>query len=367
MTAQQALLALNSVPDCGPVIINRLLNHFHEPWQILSAPVKELVRVEGIGRRIAENIVNWNRSFSIGDELEKIKQHGAQFITILDQSYPQNLKTIYDPPVVLYVQGELLPADKNAIAIVGTRRATNYGRESAAKLARQLSSAGITVVSGLARGIDTAAHRAALEAGGRTIAVLGCGLANFYPPENRDLAQSIVESGAVISEFPMAVPPQGSNFPQRNRIISGLSLGVVMAEAPKKSGALLTAAQALDQNRHVFTIPGRIDMPSFSGNHQLLKQGARLVESVDDILEEFEFLFPEEKAKIYNPDREKAAEAALSDEEKAVYQTLSMQELNIENIIQQTGFPAHTVSTILLQLELKKLAKQLPGKQFVKH
>ena len=169
-----------------------------------------------------------------------------------------------------------------------------------------------------------------------------------------------------MSEFPMDVAPQASNFPQRNRIISGLSLGILIAEAPKRSGALLTANQALDQNRHVFTIPGRIDMPSFSGNHYLLKQGARLVESIDDILDEFEFLFPGEKAKMFNPDREKTVEANLTDEEKAVYEILSIQEVGIEDIIAQTGLPAHTVSTILLHLELKKLARQLPGKQFVK-
>jgi DNA processing protein len=366
MTPREALLALNSVPDCGPITIRKLLDHFQSPVDILSAPINKLTRVNGIGERIAGNIVNWHQTFSIEDELKKIEKHSIEFITILDEEYPVNLKAIYDPPIILYIKGTLVPSDKNAIGVVGTRRATNYGRESAAKLSRQLAQAGVTIVSGLARGIDTAAHRATIEAGGRTIAVLGCGLSQMYPPENKEIANQVAQSGAVISEFPMDVSPQASHFPRRNRVVSGLSLGVLIAEAPKRSGALLTANQALDQNRHVFAVPGRIDMPSFSGNHYLLKQGAQLVESVDDILDEFEFLFPSEKAKIFNVDREKTVEANLTDEEKAVYKLLSLQEVGIENIIDQTGLPAHTVSTTLLHLELKKLARQLPGKQFVK-
>ena len=366
MKPTETLLILNSVPDCGPVKIARLLNHFQKPEDILSAPRSELKKVRGISDRIANNIVNWHNTFSLDAELAEIEKQCIKVITILDPDYPENLKQIYDPPIVLYLKGNFAASDKNAIAIVGTRRPTNYGRESSGKLARQLAANGVTIVSGLARGIDAAAHRAALEAKGRTIAVLGSGLGQIYPPENADIAEMISDSGAVISEFPMDVPPLGPNFPQRNRIISGLSLGVLVAEAPRRSGAIITAHQALEQNRHVFTIPGRIDMPSFSGNHYLLKQGAKLVEGIDDILGEFEFLFPEMKAQIFGPEREDALMAALSDEERQVYQLLSVEETSIEDIIDRTEMSSAVTSTVLLSLEMKKLVRQLPGKQFAR-
>ena len=290
----------------------------------------------------------------------------ARKINIGTNEYPENLRNIKSPPGEIYVNGDILPSDVNAVAIVGTRRATYYGLEQCEKLSYDLAIRGITVVSGMARGIDSAAHRGALKAGGRTIAVLGSGHDNIYPPENRKLYNEIIKSGAVVSEFPMETAPHAANFPQRNRVISGLSLGVLVAEAPRNSGAIITAHQALDQNRNVYTIPGRIDMPSFSGNHYLLKQGAKLVEGVDDILSEFEFLFPEAKAQIFGPDREKAILAKLSSDEKKVYQLLSTEETGINDIGNKAKLPQGRVLHALLKLEMDKLVKQLPGKQFVR-
>ncbi|NQT23051.1 MAG: DNA-protecting protein DprA [Candidatus Omnitrophica bacterium] len=237
-------------------------------------------------KHIAKNLKTYSSANSLDKEIELIEKLGIKVITIDDKEYPSNLKHIYNPPKVLYVKGKIVPKDHYSIAVVGARKSSTYGRETAARLARELAEKSITVVSGMARGIDTYAHRGALESGGRTIAVLGCGINIIYPPENKSLMEEISKSGAVISEFPINTPPLRRNFPMRNRIISGLSFGVVVVEAAEKSGSLITASLALEQGREVFSVPGRVDTRLSRGTLALIKEGAKLVENVDDILEE---------------------------------------------------------------------------------
>lgn len=295
-------------------------------------------------------------------------------ITIDDAEYPRSLKNIYDPPKVLYVNGMLSEQDEMAVALVGSRRASQYGLEACEKLAYELALRGVTIVSGMARGIDSAGHRGALRANGRTIAVLGSGHGDIYPPENEKLYNEIVKSGAVISEFENDMPPLPANFPQRNRIISGLSLGVVVVEAARNSGALITASLALEQNREVFAVPGKISSHTSSGTNELIKDGARLVQSADDILEELSLveispLAGEGKGKkdksignmtkayIYN---------SLTDDERRVYKILSDEPLYIDEILDKAKLERSKVPKVLLNLELKRLIKELPGKQFVR-
>jgi DNA processing protein len=287
-------------------------------------------------------------------------------VTLFDEEYPSNLKEIYDPPLVLYVKGTLEGHDKYSVALVGSRRASNYGRETARRLAFDLCHNWFTVVSGLAHGIDSAAHDGALKAEGRTIAVIGSGLNNPYPPDSVDQMEKIAEQGAVISEYSMDTRPDRINFPIRNRIISGLSLGVVVVEAPERSGALITADHALGQNRLVFAVPGRIDAPTFKGNHKLLKQGAKLVESAEDILEEFDYLFP--KKEVFRGKFESAeiTQPRLEGAEERIFGVLDNEGTYIDEIIEQSGLTPTQVSAVLLQLEMKRLVRQLPGKLFVR-
>ena len=280
-----------------------------------------------------------------------------------DPQYPANLRYIYGPPPTLYIQGEIIPEDNIAIAIVGSRRGTYYGLRNAESLSFELAAKGITIISGLARGVDSAAHRGALKARGRTIAVLGSGLNVMYPPENKKLADKIMQNGAVVSEFPLDTPPYRQNFPRRNRIISGLSLGVVVIEAAQKSGALITANFALEQGREVFALPGNIDSFASAGTHDLIKQGAKLIESTKDIIEELEPLrfWGRQKAESkteFKPD--------LPEEERRIYDCLSSASLHIGEIMQKIDISYGRLLTCLLKLEHKKLVKELPGKVFVK-
>lgn len=366
MTELESLLILNGLPQLGTVRIQLLLKRFGSPENVLHAGAQELMRVPGIDRKISDSIVNWEKLVSVEEELKMAKEANVRILTFLDDEYPENLKQIYDPPIILYLKGTLLPQDKHAIAIVGTRRSTLYGRETAGRLARQLASAGITVVSGLARGIDTAAHEGALLAKGRTVGVLGSGFNNPYPPENRELMERIAASGAVISEYPMRASPDPMNFPIRNRIISGLSLGVVVGEAPRHSGAMITATHALNQNRSVFAVPGRVDSPTFTGNHRLIKEGAKLVEDADDVLSEFEYLFPPETLRLEKGAGPRGPVPRLDEKEEKVFNLLSAEEKDIEEIIMHSGLPAKEVSVVLLRLEVKRLIRQLPGKKFVR-
>lgn len=364
MNATEACIALNMLPTVGPVRLRKLLAVFQEPQQVLSAKRSELRKVEGIGNEVADQISNWESTIDLPAELRRIHDFGATVITQQSASYPGPLREIHAPPIVLYVWGELLDRDHHAIGVIGARRTTHYGTESAKKLAYQLAYAGLTVISGLARGIDTAAHQGALAAKGRTIAVIGSGLAKLYPPENAALAEKIRNgNGAIVSEFSMDIEPDRQTFPMRNRIIAGWSHGILVVEAGLNSGALITAAQALEQGRAVYAVPGHINAPSAMGSNRLIQQGAKLVMDSSDILEDLEVLLPEAK-----PPPETAVRPLplLSDEELRVFGAIQASETSIDDIATRSELPSAVVSSTLLQLELKRLVKQLPGKYFVK-
>ncbi|NJK92797.1 MAG: DNA-protecting protein DprA [Blastochloris sp.] len=302
------------------------------------------------------------KNFDLAKELDRIKELKLQVMDCEDPGYPEQLREIYDPPLVLYYRGDMEAARKRSIAVVGSRNTTYYGLETAKKLSYQMAYAGLTVGSGLARGIDTAAHQGALAAKGRTLAVIGSSMDLIYPPENRALAEMIAEQrGVVMSEFCLGTGPDRQTFPMRNRIVSGLSRGVLVVEAGAQSGALITARMALDQGRQVFAIPGRINDASSTGCHRLIKDGAKLVESVDDILQEFEFLFPKMES-----EPRKAWPDDLSVEETTLLNTLELNEMHLDEIIRKCGLPSAKVSSTLLRLEMRKLVRQLPGKHFVK-
>ena len=371
MTCREAYIALNMIDGVGPIRVRALRERFGSPEAILSAPGDELMEVDGVGEEVARGLASWRDGIDLDAELLRIEKSGVRVVTWDDAEYPNNLREIYDPPLVLYVHGALRPDERMAIAIVGSRRTTLYGQEMSRKLAFQLARVGVTVVSGLARGIDTEAHRGALQAKGRTVAVIGCGIDTVYPPENRKLADQIVEKGgAVVTEFPFGVKPDKQNFPMRNRIISGWSLGVVVVEANLKSGALITASQAAEQGRQVFAVPGRADSVSSRGTNKLIKDGAKLTEDVDDVLSEFEYLLPRKAEET----RDGAAEVGgikpalqLTDVEAKVMAHIGHEEVAIDDIIRASGLTSAAVSATLLALEMKRLVKQLPGKQYVRN
>jgi DNA processing protein len=359
MTQTEAFIALNMLPRVGPVRVRKLLEVFGSPEQILEARAADLRNVQGIGSEVAESVLSWRSHAKVEEELERVRKFGASVITQADPSYPALLREIHDPPIVLYVWGEL--KDPHAIGMVGTRSPSHYAADCAKKLAYQLAYAGLTIVSGLARGIDTAAHQAALAAKGRTIAVLGSGLGALYPPENRVLAERVSGSGAVISEFPMTTVADRQTFPMRNRIISGLSTGLLVVEAGATSGALISASQAADQGRSIYAVPGRIDHPKAIGSNRLIQQGAKLVTSAQDILDDFGLLFPETPA-LTHP----SVEPNLTPIERRVRESIGDDETSIDTIIAKCGLPTQEVSSTLLALEMRKLVKQLPGSRFVK-
>jgi DNA processing protein len=356
----ERLLILNMVDDIGSIRTQALLKHLGSLGNVFKASEDELGKVEKVGPILAARIPQAIKEIDLKKEMDLIKKHKVKVITFLDKDYPENLKNIYDPPVVLYVKGEILPEDKLSIAIVGSRLASFYGLQTAEKLGFELASHGITVVSGLARGIDSSAHKGALKAKKRTIAVLGSGLANIYPEEHKELAKRISESGAVVSEFPMTMIPDKGNFPRRNRVISGLSLGVVCVEAAEKSGALITCDYALEQGREVFAVPGKVDSITSKGTNKLIKQGAKLAQGTEDILEELniELLYHSANGEFLNP--------LLDKDESLVYTLLSSEPKYIDDICQESGVSLSRISKILLGMEIKKFAKQLPGKNFVR-
>jgi DNA processing protein len=364
MNATEACIALNMLPTVGPVRLRKLLEVFKEPQQILAAKRGELRKVEGIGNEVADQISNWESTVDLAAELQRVRDFGAAVITQESSSYPKFLREIHAPPIVLYVWGELEERDHHAIGIIGARRTTHYGMESAKKLSYQLAYAGLTVISGLARGIDTAAHQGALAAKGRTIAVIGSGLAKLYPPENAALAEKIrAGNGAIVSEFSMEIEPDRQTFPMRNRIISGWSHGILVVEAGLNSGALITAAQALEQGRSVYAVPGHINAPSAMGSNRLIQQGAKLVMDASDILDDMQILLPETKPLPEAASRELPP---LSEEERRIYDAIDASETPIDQIAAKCDLPSGVVSSTLLRLELKRLVKQLPGKYFVK-
>jgi DNA processing protein len=348
--------ALKSIPQVGNVTFRRLLEHFATPERVLNASTTELASVKGLHPVTIASIGSYDYRAEAERECEAVLRAGVKIITILSDNYPKDLLQIPDPPPYLYVKGELL-ASEPAIAIVGSRRASSYGLMTTERLARELAENGITVVSGMARGIDTAAHRGTLKGGGRSIGVLGCGIDILYPAENRQLFSDIPEKGALVSEFAMGTAPRAENFPRRNRIISGLSKGVLVVEAAENSGSLITARYALEQGRDVFAIPGNINYSSSRGTNRLIKQGAKLVEGIDDILEEL----PERASSLNHASY---AKHTLAPHEAAVYTLLSGYPVHIDEIIVKSALTVGEVSVILLRLELNGMITQLPGKHF---
>ena len=364
--AKEALVALNMVEGVGPVRLRLLLAHFGDAAAVLAASQSQLSRIQGIGDATAQAIAGWEKSIDLTAELQRIRDFGCRIITQLDPEYPELLRQLYDPPIVLYIKGKLTTADKNAVAIVGSRRASPYGQQTARKLAYQLGYVGVTTVSGGARGIDTAAHQGTLNAKGRTIAVLGTGINLVFPPENAELFERITGQGALITQFPFNRPADKQSFPIRNRIVAGMTLGTVVIEAGLNSGALITAGMAVDQGRQVFAVPGRIDSPQSKGCHDLIKKGAKLCEDAADILSEFEYLFPQTNRPPSPAETGALPGISLSENEQKAYDALSHEEVHIDEVIQKSGLPAAAVSVALLSLEMKRLVRQLPGKLFVR-
>src|SRR3989441_11606923 len=292
MDSREALVALNLIEHVGPIRVRQLLEHFGDAPAILRASKQQLLQARNIGEETADSISKWETGVPLAAELKRIQEFGCHILIQTDPEYPELLRQIYDPPLVLYVKGSLTAKDKNAVAMVGSRMTTHYGIEAARKLAYQLAYVGVTVVSGAARGIDTAAHQGALTGKGRTIGVLGTGINLVFPPENVELYERIIANGALITQFPFNRPADKQSFPIRNRIVAGMTLGTAVVEANLTSGALITAHFATEYGRQVFAVPGRIDSPRSKGCHELIKKGAKLCESAEDILSEFEYLFP---------------------------------------------------------------------------
>ena len=356
-------LALSLTPGVGSIFIKRLLDRFQTPEAVFRAPMKELLEIEGLGEKVAREIQRGPLEKVVEKELVLLKEAGGKMITLRDEDYPMRLKDIYDPPALLYVRGELRREDELAIAIVGSRKTSPYGRWFTEKIGQDLARHGVTVVSGMARGIDSVAHMGALQGGGRTIAVLGCGVDVIYPSENRNLFHQIIEHGAVLSEFPMGSPPEGGHFPRRNRIISGLSIGVVIVQASAESGSLITAGYALEQGREVFAVPGNVGAEGSRGTNQLIKEGAKMVESTEDILEE---ILPQWKREKEMLPKAETPLPDLSEEEMLLYRLLGESPLHIDAIIRESQLDPGRVSSLLLNLELKGLISQWPGKCFSK-
>jgi DNA processing protein len=354
-------LALTRIKGLGCISFKKLASHFADPTQALSATAAELSAIEGIDRNVVDGLLAFTQWDEVEQEVQRASQAGVKIIPFGSGIYPARLRSIADPPPCLYVKGEIRQEDDKAVAVIGTRSASHYGRRVARDLCRGLASLGFTVISGMARGIDGVAHDAALNSGGRTIAVLGSGVDRAYPPEHQKLYHRISENGAVISELPLGAAPLAFNFPARNRLISGLSAGVVVVEATEKSGSLITAAVALEQGREVFAVPGEVGSSRSRGGHRLIRQGAKLVENVDDILEEI-------APQLVAPNRQSAALRTLpvdaQPETRKIFDLLQERSLHIDEVIEASGFSTSRVSQILLELELQGFLRQLPGNRY---
>ena len=367
MDSREALVALNMVEHVGPVRVRQLLEYFGDAPAVLKASKSQLLQARGIGEETADAIAGWKKAIDLAGEMKRIADYGCHILTQADADYPELLRQIYDPPIVLYMKGSLTAKDKNAVAMVGSRMTTHYGIEVARKLAYQLAYLGVTVVSGGARGIDTASHQGALSAKGRTVCVLGTGINIVFPPENRELFERIAAAGAVVTQYPFNRNADKQSFAIRNRIVAGMTLGTVVVEANLTSGALITAHFAVDYGRQVFAVPGRIDSPRSKGCHELIRNGAKLCEGAEDILSEFEYLFPASNRPAAADETGVLPVIELSGNEREVYAALSKDESGIDDVIAQTRLPSSAVSVALLGLEMKRLVKQLPGKLFVRN
>lgn len=362
-------LALHLVPGMGPVTCHKLATHFGGPDKVLGASISDLKTVCRLRRESLAALADEGRQNILALAEEEIRQAADKGVTIIsfdDPLYPTLLQNIHDPPPVLYVFGNPEILTCKGIGMVGSRAATHYGRSIARKMADSLARQGFTIISGMALGIDTAAHKGALEAEGITIAVLGCGLDTVYPPSNHELYKKIGAAGAVVSEYPLGTLPDNFRFPARNRIISGLSLGVVVVEAANRSGSLITASHALEQGREVFAVPGRIDSVKSAGTHNLLQQGAKLVHSIDDIVEEFSRLNPFENKTFLQDNREQEHPVQLNLEEAALFACLDVYPQTIDELVRESGFTPQKTNELLLLLELKGFVESLPGMSFQK-
>lgn len=356
----EATLRLALTPGVGPRTRKRLLEHFGSSEAVLQAAPSQLRDVPGIGPKLTRAIANESREIDVAALLQTCRHAGIDILTDSDAAYPRLLREIHDPPAVLFLRGKFQPRDALAIAMVGTRHATQYGLRQAERLAKGLAQAGLTIVSGMARGIDAAAHRGALAAGGRTVAVLAGGLLNLYPAEHKDLAEQIAQAGLLVSESPPHSPPRAGAFPQRNRLITGLCLGVVVVEAGLRSGALISAEHAMEQGREVFAVPGRVDSRASRGCHRLLREGARLVECVEDVLEELGPLVeaaPQEDGRVVR----NAAELQLNAQEQAVLEAIPTEPTPIDEVVARSGLPVHRVLATLSVLEMRHLVRRLSG------
>ena len=372
---RRALIALSLVSGIGPGRLRALLAAFESPTAVMNAPSSALTRVDGIGRQTAQAIRAFDDYATVDDQLDRAAQLDAQLVTPWSSTFPDRLRQIYDPPALLWMRGALHPADERAIAIVGTRRCTDYGRAQAHHFAAELVRRGFTIISGLAYGIDAAAHRGALDAGGRTLAVLGSGVGRIYPTKHTKLARRIAQQGAVLSEYALDAPPDASNFPERNRIVSGMTLGTIVIESHEKGGALITARMAVEHNREVFAIPGNLGKDSSVGTNHLIQRGhAKLVMTVDDVLEEL-------PVRARPPDLDSDADAAeegasaarsprpdpaetLDGNARVLYEALSDTPIHIDELCNQTDLAPSVALTTLLELEFSGLVRQLAGKQF---
>ena len=395
-----SLIHLNMIQGVGLKTVQFLRGVFGSAESALQATPDELGKIDQLSPAMRDLLSRKPIQYPIERELELIHEYGCQVMTLYDAAYPQCLKEIDTPPLVLYIRGELTLEDSLSISIVGSRDAKDYGRKVGYRLSYQLAQHGLTVVSGLAKGIDTSAHRGALEAGGRTIAVMGSGLSFIYPAANSDLAEKITEAGALISEFPMGVKPKPRNFPRRNRIISGLTLGTLVVEASNRSGALITARLAGEQGREVFAVPGEIFSELSTGTHKLINNGAKLINTVDDLLnelppyalnriqpdvptspipsietessQELSIERSDSKLAATQPSSEvqqpiqSAPPPGLTPDERTIFDAIEVPSSHIDTIVRTTQLPISQVSSILLMLELKGIIQQLPGKQFTK-
>ena len=366
---KRALIGLSLVPGVGPTRMRALLAHFDAPSAVFRASRSALERVDGVGPQTAEAILTFEDRDAVKKEIERAEEMGADLLSPWDDRFPDRLREIYDPPGFLWMRGTLPDGGAPMVTVVGTRRCTDYGRAQAHHFGAELARRGFTVVSGLAYGIDAAAHKGALDAGGRTVAVLGSGVGHIYPPKHTSLAERIVDSGALLSEYAVDAEPDARNFPERNRIVSGLSLGTLVVESYSEGGALITARLALEQNREVFALPGAITKDSSRGTNRLIQRGhAKLVMEVADLLEELPDLTVEEPDEV-DADTVSGGPApdpteSLSDEEAVLYEALSDTPVHVDALCEEVGMDPSTALVHLLQMEFKGVVRQLAGKQF---
>lgn len=353
-------LALSFVRDIGPLSAKRLLAVFKRPEDIFAASSEEIAQCQDIGPKKAKAIKDFKDWDMVDKQIKGIREMGIALLNYTNPLYPEALRELDDAPLLIYYKGSLIKEDKAALAIVGSRDMTDYGGKVALQISAALAKAGITIVSGLARGIDTMAHIGALRSKGRTIAVIGSGLDIIYPSENIDTYRKIASSGCILSEFPLGTHPDKHNFPRRNRLISGLSLGVLVVEATENSGSLITAQYALEQNKEVFAVPGRIDSPLSRGTNSLIKKGAKLVHDTEDIIEE---LLPQLKG-LLKTTIEEATPLEITDKEKAIFSLIKEEPVHIDNLLRGSSMSAEEALALLLNLELKGLIRQKEGKRF---